>query len=125
MPYWNAYWADIFSPNNNISLAFFWELIERTSYIPGVVQNNPHLIPGHPNSDFVVAKTISQAIASWKPAATAIPLTAQIVGIETDLSLSMTFAHYSNINLGYFAALNSFKSCPAEKTSPSLLNIII
>ena len=75
-------------------------------------------MPGQLNVEFWVAINISHAIDNWKPAAATTPLTAHIVGIETDLSLNIKLVHKSNISAGFFEAWSSFKSWPAEKTGP-------
>ncbi len=60
---------------------------------PGVEQNKPHLIPGQLKLEFWVAIKISHPIASWNPAAAAMPLTAQTVGIDNDLNRRIKLEH--------------------------------
>jgi hypothetical protein len=72
-----------------------------------------------------VANTRSHPIASWNPAAAAIPFTAQIVGIDNDLSRRTKLEHVSKIYAGFLEAWISFKSWPAENTGPYALRIII
>ena len=60
------------------------------SYTAGVEQNSPHLMPGVEKDDFYVAIIISQAKASWKPAAAAIPLIEHRVGTFEFLILSIS-----------------------------------
>ena len=92
-PYWYAYSADIDSPNSNISLAFFYELIDRMSCTPGVEQNNPHLTPGVLNNECWVAINKSHVKAICSPAAAAIPSTAHRVMMGSDFSLSRVLVH--------------------------------
>lgn len=86
------------SPKRSISLAFFSELMERTSCTPGVEQKSPHLTPGVLKLDFSVATMRSQVRAIWKPAAAATPLIAHKVIKGSLLRRSNVFVHYSNIS---------------------------
>ena len=61
--------------------------------MPGVVQNSPHLTPGHEKDDFSVATIMSHAIAIWKPPAAAIPLTAHKTGDGNDLICFIRLQH--------------------------------
>ena len=76
------------SPNSNISLAFFYEEIERISCTPGVEQKRPHLTPGVLKVDFSEARIMSQVMANWKPPAATTPSVAQRVTIGSLLRKS-------------------------------------
>lgn len=83
------------------------------------------MTPGQLKEEFWVANTRSQAIASWNPAAAAIPFTAHMVGMEIDRSLNIRPAAKSKISAGFLDAWIYFKSWPAENTGPSALIIRI
>lgn len=117
-PYWKAYWADRAYPVKSNSIAFFYELIERINWTPGVEQNNPHLTPGQEKDDLSEAISISHVIANWKPAAAAMPLTTPKVGMGIFFKSIIISAHSWKIFPGSEDAANSLRSWPDEKTGP-------
>lgn len=64
-------------------------------------------------------------MAIWNPAAAAIPLIEQSVGMDKFLSFNISSAEESNIFLGLVELLNYFKSCPEQNTGPSASKIKI
>ncbi len=92
--------------------------MERTNCTPGVEQKSPHLMPGVLKEDLVVASNRSQVRASCRPAAAAIPSTAQRVIRGRCISLSRVAVHSVKIDSGLEEAASSLRSWPAEKAGP-------
>ena len=129
-PHSTACSALTISPVSSICMVFLRGTL-RDKATMGVEQKSPICTPGVAKLASSAATARSQVATSWHPAAVAVPCTEAMTGFGQAIIACITWEHLVMVLSkkarplsGWLrAAVNSFRSCPAQKTGPLALRI--